>query len=74
MGLQLAPRNASELQPVFMNTVFILFATPPIARPEAEEISPMIIATLSRSMRRSASRKLSGDSTGSPLQAQFSGP
>ncbi len=26
-GLQLAPRSASELQPVFMKTVFILFAT-----------------------------------------------
>src|SRR5499426_3177982 len=53
-GLQLAPRSASELQPVLMNTVFSRFATWPIARPDADEISPMIIATLSRSIRRSA--------------------
>src|SRR5258707_1248302 len=37
-----------------MNTVFSRFATWPIASPEADEISPMIIATLSRSIRRSA--------------------
>ena len=53
-GLQLAPRSASELQPVLMNTVLSRFATWPMARPEADEISPMIIATLSRSIRRSA--------------------
>src|SRR5215831_14714616 len=53
-GLQLAPRSASELQPVLMNTVFNRFATWPIARPDADEISPMIMATLSRSIRRSA--------------------
>ena len=53
-GLQLAPRSASELQPVLMNTAFSRFATWPMARPEADEISPMIIATLSRSIRRSA--------------------
>src|SRR5262249_38200038 len=53
-GLQLAPRSASELQPVLMNTVFRRFATWPIASPDADEISPMIIATLSRSIRRSA--------------------
>src|SRR5215204_1157139 len=53
-GLQLAPRRASELQPVLMNTVLRRFATWPMARPEAEEISPMIMATLSRSMMRSA--------------------
>ncbi len=53
-GLQLAPRMASELQPVLMNTVFRRFATWPMARPDADEISPMIIATLSRSIRRSA--------------------
>src|SRR5262245_10239170 len=53
-GLQLAPRSASELQPVLMNTVLSRLATWPIASPEADEISPMIIATLSRSIRRSA--------------------
>ena len=53
-GLQLAPRSASELQPVLMNTVLVRFATWPMASPEADEISPMIIATLSRSMMRSA--------------------
>jgi hypothetical protein len=53
-GLQLAPRNASELQPVLMKTVFSRFATCPIASPDADEISPMIIATRSRSMSRSA--------------------
>ena len=53
-GLQLAPRRASELQPVLMNTVLSRFATWPMASPEADEISPMIIATLSRSMMRSA--------------------
>ena len=53
-GLQLEPRSASELQPVLMNTVLVRFATCPIASPEADEISPMIIATLSRSIRRSA--------------------
>ena len=53
-GLQLVPRSASELQPVLMNTVLSRFATCPIARPDADEISPMIIATLSRSIRRSA--------------------
>src|SRR2546421_437860 len=37
-----------------MNTVLSRFATWPMARPEADEISPMIIETLSRSMRRSA--------------------
>ena len=53
-GLQLAPRSASELQPVLMNTVLSRLATWPMARPDADEISPMIIATLSRSIRRSA--------------------
>ncbi len=53
-GLQLVPRSASELQPVLMNTVLSRFATCPMARPDADEISPMIIATLSRSISRSA--------------------
>jgi len=53
-GLQLAPRRASELQPVLMKTVFNRFATCPMASPDAEEISPMTMATRSRSIRRSA--------------------
>src|SRR5882672_7845009 len=37
-----------------MKTVFSRLATCPMARPDADEISPMIIATLSRSISRSA--------------------
>ena len=52
--LQLLPRSSSELQPVLMNSVRVRSATWPIVRPEADEISPMMQATLSRSIMRSA--------------------
>src|SRR3954466_1058479 len=52
--LQLFPRSWSELAPVLMKSVFERSATWPIASAEAEEISPMMQATLSRSIMRSA--------------------
>src|SRR3954467_424822 len=52
--LQSEPRSASELQPVLMNSTFARCTTWAMASPEAEEISPTIAATLSRSTKRSA--------------------
>ena len=52
--LQLLPRSSSELQPVLMNSVFVRSATWLIVSPEADEISPTMQATLSRSTIRSA--------------------
>jgi hypothetical protein len=43
-----------ELQPVLKNSVRLRCATCAIARPDAELISPMMTATLSRSINRSA--------------------
>src|SRR3954469_24332928 len=52
--LQSEPRRASELQPVLMNSTLARCTTCAMAAPEADEISPTIAATLSRSTKRSA--------------------
>ena len=52
--LQLLPRNSSEFAPVLMNSVRVRSATWLIVSAEADEISPMMQDTLSRSIMRSA--------------------
>src|SRR6266516_2233483 len=52
--LQPLPRSSSELQPVFTNSVLVRSATWEMVRPDADEISPTMQATLSRSTMRSA--------------------
>ena len=52
--LQFEPRSASELPPVLMKRFFVRCATCAIARQDAEEISPTMQSTLSRSIMRSA--------------------
>ena len=52
--LQLEPRSSSELPPVLMNRFLVRCATCAIVRHDADEISPTMQATLSRSIMRSA--------------------
>ena len=52
--LQFEPRSASELPPVLTKRFFVRCATCAIVRQDAEEISPTMQATLSRSIMRSA--------------------
>ena len=52
--LQFEPRSASELPPVLTNRFLVRCATWAMVRHEADEISPTMQATLSRSIMRSA--------------------
>jgi len=59
MGLQLAPRSVGIAAGVDVDA-FSRFATWPIASPEADEISPMIIATFVASISVAWRRRSAG--------------